>query len=52
MFCKAEKSNLKFSFFGSDERKVKERKAGIAESFFIISLLFNNFDGDLIVLLP
>ena len=26
MFCKAEKCNLEFSFFGSDERKVKGPK--------------------------
>ena len=39
-------------FFGSDQRKVKEREAGSAEYFIIISLLFNNSDGDLIVLLP
>ena len=51
MFCKAEKCNLK-GFFGSDERKVKGREAGSAEYFFIISLLFNNSDGDFIVLLP
>ena len=52
MFCKAEKCNLKFSFLGSDERKLKGREAGSAEYFFVISLLFNNSDGDLIVLLP
>ena len=52
MFCKAEKYNLKFSSFGSDERKVKGREAGSAEYFFIISLLFSNSDGDFIVLLP
>ena len=38
-------------FFGSDERKVKGREAGSAEFFIIISLLFSNSDGDLIVLL-
>ena len=39
MFCKAEKCNLKFSFFGSNERKVKGREAGGSEYF----LLFHCF---------
>ena len=50
MFCKEEKCSLKFSFFGSDERKVKGREVGSAEYFFITSLLFNNSDGDLVLL--
>ena len=35
MFCKTEKHNLKFSFFGSDESKVKGREAGSVEYFVL-----------------